>query len=131
MPKGNRLNRPKGMILKSQIKALFINLDLITEGVTKLQDIINLQPFPILRNILKKDHKAMALIDKLNRLGRLNNINPKDWWRLLPEKRHQVSAEHPDNPHLTSQSLNTVSQKLKDLTIFWQFLRPKILTLTY
>ncbi len=70
-------------------------LDMMTLRFSKLQDILGTKIFGLRLAALGEDPDA--LIDKLNKLERLNYIADINWWMDLREMHNQFAHDYPDD----------------------------------
>ena len=99
-------------------------LDMMTMRFGKLQDIIGAKIFSLILNILGED--AASLIDKLNKLEKLNYIDDINWWMDLREIRNQVMHDYPDDYDAIISHLSILTVKANELLLFWDILKNKI-----
>jgi uncharacterized protein with HEPN domain len=99
-------------------------LDMITMRFGKLQDIIGANIFSLVLDLLGED--AASLIDKLNKLERLDYIDNVNWWMDLREIRNQVMHDYPDDYAIIVSHLSMLIVKANELLLFWNGLKTKI-----
>lgn len=85
---------------------------------SKLQDILGTKIFGLLLAALGEN--ADALIDKLNKLERLNYIADINWWMDLREMRNQFAHDDLIHTHLI-----LLITRSKELLAFWDSLKTK------
>jgi len=99
-------------------------LDMMTMRFGKLQDIMGAKIFGLILDILGED--AISLIDKLNKLERLDYIDNVNWWMDVREIRNQVMHDYPDDYDAIFSHLAMLVAKANELLLFWEALKNKI-----
>jgi hypothetical protein len=83
-------------------------VELLISRFAKLQDYIG----RILINFVLKNvgdyEDRMTMIDKLNKLERLEIIESAAIWEQMREARNHIAHEYPDEPALTAKYLNQI-----------------------
>lgn len=90
----------------SEQEMLFI--ELLINRFAKLQDYIGRT---LINEFLKttSDYEdQMTMIDKINKLERLNIIENAELWADMREARNHIAHEYPDHPELSAMYLNQI-----------------------
>ncbi len=87
-------------------KEQFLLLELLTSRFAKLQDLIGRKIIDAF--LLSKEEliDADTMLDKLNKLERLEIITDIQIWQRMRDIRHHILHEHPDHPEITARYLN-------------------------
>ncbi len=114
------------LMLKQANIHLLGTLELLTSRFGKLQDVIGDKIFPLLLEHLQE--KAPSMLDKLNKLEKLEYLPDVHWWIELRNIRNNIVHEYPDDALLT-ENLNALVPQAQNLLEYWELLRKKILSL--
>ena len=101
-------------------------IELLLSRFAKLQDYIG---EVLIDNFLKytDDYKSnLTMIDKINKLERLEIIEDVAIWKKMREARNHISHEYPDNPSLTAQYINQIFQLAPKLIQILNNIKAKI-----
>lgn len=91
---------------------------------TALQDMIGSKIFPIVIELLQEDDKS--LIDKLNKLEKIEYIPNANWWVDLRSLRNQLSHDYHDDYESIANDFNQLIIQSKELLVFWTNFKAKI-----
>lgn len=101
-------------------------VELLINRFAKLQDYIG----RILINFTLKhtgDYQdSMSMIDKINKLERLEIIESASLWEQMREARNHISHEYPDDPALTAKYLNQIFDMSPKLLEILQNIKDRI-----
>lgn len=81
-------------------------IELMTSRFSKLHDFIGTKIINLFLDVTLESHEALSMIDKLNKLERLNILEDKDTWLEMSELRNHLAHEYPDHPELIALFLN-------------------------
>lgn len=112
----------KHKIIKFSIQELLL-IELLGSRFAKLQDLLGkkiINEFLLLAGELIDD---LTMLDKINKLERLNIIESAELWKEMREARNHISHEYPDAPELTAQYLNQIFVLAPSLLMFFRDLK--------
>lgn len=72
----------------------------------KLQDAMGLRLFPAVLDVMQEARDDMSVLDRLNRLEKLNLLESATDWVAIRELRNRLTHEYPDDPELNAQIVN-------------------------
>lgn len=81
-------------------------LDQFIFRFTKLQDAMGIRLFPAILNILQEPYEDLSMLDRLNRLEKLNLLASVTEWEQIRELRNRLTHEYPDDPEKNAQTVN-------------------------
>ena len=96
----------------------FLFVELLLSRFAKLQDILGSKLIDLFLLQQGEVIENFTMLDKINKIERLNIITDANLWLNMREARNHVAHEYPDNPDLTAKYLNQIfmlAPKLVDL----------------
>lgn len=101
-------------------------LELLVNRFAKLQDLLGSKIFPLLLQKLQEDSENFSLLDRLNKLEKLQLLPSAHDWVKMRELRNHVTHEYPDSPNIMVKNLNYAVKYAKQLLSYWDFLKDKL-----
>lgn len=108
----------------SDIEVSFI--DQIINRFAQLQDLMGSKIFPLILEMLEEDADCKTMIDKLNKLEKIEFLPSADDWRDLRDVRNTVSHQYPQNDSYMVKHVNKILNATQKLTAYWSELREKL-----
>jgi uncharacterized protein Usg len=68
----------------------------------------------------------MTMIDKINKLEKLNIIDDANLWFEMREIRHHLTHEYPDHPEITARYLNQMFNLAPKLLLLLENIKKRI-----
>jgi len=103
-------------------------LDMMSTRFSKLQDLIGSKIFPLIFEITGES--GITLIDKLNKLEKLDYINDSDWWMELRKLRNIMTHDYPHDDVLITSTIERLYSESIELLDYWNELKFKLGPLT-
>jgi hypothetical protein len=96
----------------TKLKALTENelvwIDLLIHRFGKLQDLIGAKLINIFLEAQIEDINGLTMLDKVNKLERLNIIENTQLWKNMREVRNHIAHEYPDHPEIMVRYINQI-----------------------
>jgi uncharacterized protein with HEPN domain len=98
--------------------------DMMNIRFIKLQDLIGSKIFSEILEI--RGEEAITLIDKLNRLDKLEYLDDVNWWENLRKFRNRLTHEYQDDDALVAKTIKELLHESEKLLEYWQKLKSKL-----
>ena len=82
--------------------------DLLVYRFGKLQDLLGNKIINEFLKIIDEYADNLTMLDKVNKLERLEIIKNVELWKEMRKIRNHVANEYPEHPELTAEYLNTI-----------------------
>ena len=99
-----------------------VYLELFISRLGKLQDTLGEKVFGLMLEALGEFVENKSVIDKLNKLEKLEILPSVEWWQDLRKLRNVLVHDYPDDPAFIADNLNTAFVQTKRLLAFWESL---------
>lgn len=100
-------------------------MDMLSIRFSKIQDLIGARIFPLILE-LSEEKEFLTVIDRLNRLEKLNFIDDANWWIGLRNLRNNMTHDYPDDTITIAKTINDLVVKSQQLLVYWNELKPKL-----
>lgn len=99
--------------------------EMLTSRFAKLQDFIGNKLVDAFLGLKGEVTANLSMIDKLNKLERLDIIFSSENWLKSRELRNHLAQEYPGHPEITAKFLNEVYQMAPDLLSLFKNMKDK------
>ena len=82
--------------------------ELLTARFAKLQDYLGNNIIDAFLELMQEQTSGLTIIDKINKLEKLEIIENAYIWKEMREARNHISHEYPNHPELTATYLNHI-----------------------
>jgi hypothetical protein len=103
----------------------FLLLELLVNRFSKLQDFIGAKLIDAFLESKGELINNMTMIDKINKLEKLNIIDNANLWFKMREIRNHLAHEYPDHPEITAKYLNQVFNLAPELLSWFENIKDK------
>lgn len=89
-------------------------LELFTNRLAKLQDVLSTKVFPLFLEYLGANQPQDTLLDRLNKLEKIGVIASTDRWKYLRDMRNSLSHDYPEASDFMAEMLNSYREAFED-----------------
>ena len=104
----------------------FLLIELLVSRFSKLQDFIGAKLADAFLESKGELVYSMTMIDKINKLEKLNIIDDANLWFEMREIRNHLAHEYPDHPEITAKYLNQVFKLAPQLLLLLKNIKERL-----
>ena len=115
-----------GSTIDKMLEQDFLLIELLVSRFSKLQDFIGTKLTDAFLESKGEVVNSMTMIDKINKLEKLNIIDDANLWFEMREIRNHLAHEYPDHPEITAKYLNQVFSLAPKLLLLLKNIKERI-----
>lgn len=115
-----------GEVIENLREQDFLLIELLVNRFSKLQDFMGTKLTDAFLESKGEVTSAMTMIDKLNKLEKLNIIDDANLWFEMREIRNHLAHEYPEHPEITARYLNKLFQLTPKLLLLLENIKKRI-----
>ncbi len=115
-----------GSTIDKTLEQNFLLIELLVSRFSKLQDFIGTKLTDAFLESQGEVINNMTMIDKINKLEKLNIIDDANLWLEMREIRNHLTHEYPDHPEITARYLNQMFNLAPKLLLLLENIKKRI-----